>query len=743
MASRGLGTLTLDLIAKIGGFEQGMDKAARHADKRMREIERRAQGFGNALGRSLKSAAGGLLAFVGVTASVAAGVDAIKSAIDRADNIRDLSIRLGIGTETLSAFGYAATQTGTDIEALNKGLLRLSKNATAALDPKSRQSNLFKALGISTDQLKDLDTLVPAIADKFAGMADGVQKAALAQELFGKSGAQLIEFLNQGAAGLQTMADRAAELGIVIDQETADAADRFNDKLGDLRAAIGGLSMQVAEALLPKLEELLDWAQAFVTDGDNAKQVADSIATAFDGMVTAGKAIGSVITVLEGVRNVLAGLEKEAVAAGEVMRSALTFDLAGLKKAIQDYKTGAAQIQAGFDGKEFNDPRKPQRRTTPIPDLQVPFLQPLFPQFSAVPLPTPTRPQGVDQSALDAYYRTGGRTPSSGGGGRKAKKDTSLEDAARDAEKAREELKRLVEQEDQARDAFESMAASLAGPLADANFQFIKDQERLNELAREGAIGAEDLAAAQENLRTAHEKNVAALQAQLTPSQEVIAGLREEIELIGMSDIAQQKLIATRQAGSEATAAEVAEIERLIEVRDQAMKAADLQREIEVGLADAMFDAATGAKEAGDAVKDFFDDLAKYILRMIFEGWAKKIAGLFDGSASTGGGGGGGTNWIGLIAGLFGGGKASGGTAQAGTMYRVNENGTEMLSIGGKDYLMMGSQPGRITPNHQLPTGGGYNQVNNFNFAAPTSESTQKQVAARVGYESRLQMSRN
>ena len=39
MASRSLGTLVIDLVAKIGGFEQGMDKAARTADKRMTEIE--------------------------------------------------------------------------------------------------------------------------------------------------------------------------------------------------------------------------------------------------------------------------------------------------------------------------------------------------------------------------------------------------------------------------------------------------------------------------------------------------------------------------------------------------------------------------------------------------------------------------------------------------------------------------------------------------------------------------------
>src|SRR5690606_35889782 len=52
MATRSLGQLTIDLIAKIAGFEQGMDRAARTADKRTRDIERsfkRVSAFGGTL----------------------------------------------------------------------------------------------------------------------------------------------------------------------------------------------------------------------------------------------------------------------------------------------------------------------------------------------------------------------------------------------------------------------------------------------------------------------------------------------------------------------------------------------------------------------------------------------------------------------------------------------------------------------------------------------------------------------
>ena len=50
MASRGLGTLTLDLVAKIGGFTSALGKAERDLDTRSRNIEKRARALEEGLG---------------------------------------------------------------------------------------------------------------------------------------------------------------------------------------------------------------------------------------------------------------------------------------------------------------------------------------------------------------------------------------------------------------------------------------------------------------------------------------------------------------------------------------------------------------------------------------------------------------------------------------------------------------------------------------------------------------------
>lgn len=67
------------------------------------------------------------------------------------------------------------------------------------------------------------------------------------------------------------------------------------------------------------------------------------------------------------------------------------------------------------------------------------------------------------------------------------------------------------------------------------------------------------------------------------------------------------------------------------------------------------------------------------------------------------------------IGSLFGGGKATGGQTQANKLYRVNENGPEMLTVGGKDYLMMGDRGGNVTAPSGATGGGsgvGGNTVN-------------------------------
>ncbi|MES7591069.1 hypothetical protein U6Y30_12310, partial [Cutibacterium acnes] len=214
---------------------------------------------------AVRKAVGGVVAAFAALQGAQVVFQQIKQAIDAADRLDELSARLQVSTEKLSAWGYAAQMSGTSLDALAGALPKLSKAIVAAQDEGSRMREIFDTLGIKaidplTGRLRKAEEVLPELADAFAGLDNPTLEAALAMELFGKSGAELLEFLNRGSRGLNELEERARALGIVVSAETAGAAAEFNDRLADLRAVTQGLITQLTAELLPELNRFLEWA---------------------------------------------------------------------------------------------------------------------------------------------------------------------------------------------------------------------------------------------------------------------------------------------------------------------------------------------------------------------------------------------------------------------------------------------------------------------------------------------------
>lgn len=231
-----LGTLTLDLIARIGGFTGPLDQAARQSRKTADEMSKN---FGKLKGvfMDIFPAAAAAASIAGITAFV-------KSSIDAADHMNDLSKSTGVSVETLSTMGYAAQQSGLDLESLANGFKKLNKTMFEAASGTGEAKAAFDLLKMSVKNndgsLKSSEQVMLELADKFAGMEDGAGKTALAMKFFGKSGADLIPMLNEGAAGVSKLQQEARDAGIALSTEAAEAADKFNDNLSKLAANIKG-----------------------------------------------------------------------------------------------------------------------------------------------------------------------------------------------------------------------------------------------------------------------------------------------------------------------------------------------------------------------------------------------------------------------------------------------------------------------------------------------------------------------
>jgi hypothetical protein len=196
--------------------------------------------------------AGAAIAVAGTGAAV--GLAALtKAAIDNADALDNMSQRIGVSVEALSRLQYAAKLSDTSIESLQTGFRTLANNMVAG-------SDAFAKLGISitnTDgSMRSSVDIFSEIADRFAGMEDGALKSALAVDVFGRSGLDLIPMLNAGSAGLAEFGRQSDEFNYTISTKTAKAAAAFNDNLDKINAQLTGVANKVMEAVLPALTDL-------------------------------------------------------------------------------------------------------------------------------------------------------------------------------------------------------------------------------------------------------------------------------------------------------------------------------------------------------------------------------------------------------------------------------------------------------------------------------------------------------
>ncbi len=248
-SNKSLGTLTLNLLIQTGSFVEGMSKAERANKKFTQNVASNLDNLGKA--------------FVGLlSGAAAAGLALIKISVDAAAQLDDISQTTGIAVEQLSALKYAAEFEGVAFDSLSGTLNKFSKNVIAAATGTGDAADAFKALNINLKNgdgtLKSTNDLIIDVAEQFAHMEDGATKAALAQKLFGKSGTEIIPFLNRGRDGLAELTDEAQRFGLIISTKTASAADAFNDNLHRLKQIMAGTATTLTADLLPRMVEFTD-----------------------------------------------------------------------------------------------------------------------------------------------------------------------------------------------------------------------------------------------------------------------------------------------------------------------------------------------------------------------------------------------------------------------------------------------------------------------------------------------------
>jgi hypothetical protein len=263
--------------------------------------------------KNLRLAMGGLnktLGAFGLLISGGAFIGLVKGAIDSADSFGKLSDQTGIAANSLQAYVNAGKLAGVGQETIDKGLRRLAQSMREADQGVATYSDSFNALGLSVrdseGNLKSSETVLGEIADRFADLPDGATKAAISMEIFGRSGASLINLLNGGSAALE-------EFNYAVSDEFAQNAEFFNDQIAVLAIRFDGFRKQLADALLPTLNNLIgvfsdlfssqnDFDMLFKSIEISIKTVSAAIFTTIAGFRFLGRAVTDILKIINEVR---------------------------------------------------------------------------------------------------------------------------------------------------------------------------------------------------------------------------------------------------------------------------------------------------------------------------------------------------------------------------------------------------------------------------------------------------------
>jgi hypothetical protein len=242
-----LGNLYISLIADTAAFSSGLNKAKSDLNSAsalmnagLAKIDKAFTGLGHSMkdiGREIFSVKGAFTALIG-SIGIGSIVELGKQAVEAVGHLGEVADQIGVTTDTLQAFRYAATQVGVSQEEMDNGLQKLTKTIGLAATGNKTAIDSFNQFGIkildASGKVRPTDDVIRDIADAIQKLPDPAQRAAAAVDFFGKAGQRIIPFLQDGAKGVDEFVQKAKGLGLVFDKETITRADDAADKLATL-----------------------------------------------------------------------------------------------------------------------------------------------------------------------------------------------------------------------------------------------------------------------------------------------------------------------------------------------------------------------------------------------------------------------------------------------------------------------------------------------------------------------------
>ena len=155
----------------------------------------------------------------------------------------------------------AAELSGTDMGTLEVGLKRMQKTLYQAATGSKQATEALGQLGLTVEDLRGLspDQQFKLIADKLAAIQSPAVRAALAMQIFGRSGTELLPMMSKGAAGIEAMEEEARKLGLTATDTGVAVGVKLEESLTTLWKVLKKLAAVLGSAIAPLLTDVANW----------------------------------------------------------------------------------------------------------------------------------------------------------------------------------------------------------------------------------------------------------------------------------------------------------------------------------------------------------------------------------------------------------------------------------------------------------------------------------------------------
>lgn len=222
----------------------------------------------------------------------------VKSSMEAADTLAKTADRIGTTTQSLAGLRHGAALAGVENAKLDTSLEKLNINLSKAVTGTGATAEAIDLLGLSADRLAKMSTdeAIYEIADAMVDVENTADRARIAQDLFGRSGLDMINMLAGGSEALKEAAEEADAFGTAISRVDAAKIEAANDAMYRAKQAVEGIGMSIAVELSPYIEHATN---LFVNAAKEANGWRDEILSAIESIVMG---IGYMLDVINGIQ---------------------------------------------------------------------------------------------------------------------------------------------------------------------------------------------------------------------------------------------------------------------------------------------------------------------------------------------------------------------------------------------------------------------------------------------------------